>query len=108
MKKIMLLTALLVIVVAGMVHAQNTPLVDQRQQVQRSRIREGIATGEVTRPEAARLRAEQRHIRRAERRAKADGTVTPKERARLHQKQNRASRDIRRQKHDGQQRPNAN
>jgi len=85
--------------------AQETPVVDQRQQNQRARIRGGVASGEVTRREAARLRAEQRHIRRTERRAKADGKVTRRERAKINRKQNRASRDIRRQKNDAQQRP---
>jgi phage protein D len=87
-------------------HAQQTPGVDTRQQQQRTRIREGVASGELNRGEAAKLRAEQRHIRRAECRAKADGKVTPTERAKLHRKQNRAGRDIRRQKHDQQERVN--
>jgi hypothetical protein len=100
MKKIILITSMLMIVMIGMVKAQSTPAVDERQQNQRARIREGVASGEVTRPEAQRLRAEQHHIRRAERRAKADGEVTPRERARLQRKQNQASRDIRKQKHD--------
>ncbi len=86
--------------------AQETPRVDERQQAQRGRIRQGAASGELTRSETRRLRAEQRHIRRSERRAKADGVVTSRERAKLQQKQNRASRDIRRQKHDRQDRPN--
>jgi hypothetical protein len=73
---------------------------DERQAVQRARIRKGVTSGEVTRPEARRLRSEQRHIRRVERRAEADGIVTRKESAKLRRKQNRASRDIRRQKND--------
>lgn len=106
MKKIILLASLLLILLVGMVKAQSTPVVDKRQQNQRARIREGSASGEITRSEAKRLKAEQRHIRRTERRAKADGEVTDRERAKLQRKQNKASRDIRRQKHDGQSRPN--
>jgi len=64
-----------------------------------------VSSGEVTRVEAAKLRSEQRQIRRTERRAKADGKVTRRERANLQRKQNQASRDIRRQKHDAQERP---
>ncbi len=100
----MLITGFLVAMVAGIAEAQQTPRVDQRQHAQRARVRQGINSGEVTRPEAARLRAEQRHIRRSERRAKADGEVTAQERVRLHQRQNKVSRDIRRQKHDEQSR----
>jgi hypothetical protein len=106
MKKIILLASLMMVMIAGMVKAQSTPVVDERQQVQRARIRQGVASGEVTRPEAKRLRTEQRHVRRTERRVKADGEVTPRERAKLQRKQNKVSRDIRRQKHDPQTRPN--
>ncbi len=106
MKKIILLVSLMMVMIAGMVKAQSTPVVDERQRAQHARIRQGVASGEVTRPEAKRLRAEQRHVRRTERRVKADGEVTPRERAKLQRKQNKVSRDIRRQKHDPQTRPN--
>jgi hypothetical protein len=89
---------------AGIVNAQSTPLVDERQENQRALIRQGAASGEVTRAEAAKLRSEQRRIKRAERRAKADGEVSRKERMALHRKQNHASRTIRREKHDAQDR----
>jgi hypothetical protein len=105
MKKVMLLASVLFMMTCSAVYAQdNTPLVDKRQESQQSRIRQGVGSGEVTRAEARRLRAEQRHIRRAERRAKADGEVTGRERAKLQRKQNKASRDIRRQKRDRQER----
>lgn len=108
MKKIIVILSLLVIGIVLNTKAQTTPGVDAREQNQRARIQSGVASGEVTRSEAARLRHEQRHIRRTERRAKADGTVTPRERRRLQHEQSRASRDIRRQKHDRQERPAAN
>ena len=100
----MVIAAFLTLMVASAAEAQRTPRVDQRQQIQRTRIRSGATSGEVTRAEAARLNTEQRHIRGAERRAKADGKVTREERVRLHRKQNKVSRDIRRQKHDEQER----
>ena len=87
--------------------AQNTPAVDQRQDMQKQRIREGVASGELTRHEAVNARQDQRKIRRTERRAKADGVVTTGERARVHRKQNKANREIRRDKHDVQDRPYA-
>jgi hypothetical protein len=104
MKKIML-GSLFFLFVAVFAHAQSTPVADKREQNQRARIREGAASGETTRAETAKLKSEQRHIRRTERRAKADGRVTPAERANLQRKQNKASRDIRRQKHDAQEKP---
>jgi hypothetical protein len=98
--------AIFLLLMAGKSFAQSTPVADERQQAQQARIREGVVSGDLSRAETARLRAEQRHIRRTERRAKADGKVTARERAKIQQKQNRASRDIRRQKNDGQGRGN--
>jgi hypothetical protein len=102
MKKIIGIAILTVVATIYSYAQEHTPVVNQRQQNQRARIREGRVSGELTRKETARLRAEQRHIRRTERRAKADGTVTSGERAKITRKQNRASRDIRRQKSDPQ------
>lgn len=89
------------------VNAQSTPRVNERQHNQHARIRHGIASGELTRREAANAIHDQRHIRRAERRVKADGHVTRRERARLHRQQNQASRELRRNKHDVQSRAGA-
>ena len=99
MKKI-LFGSLLVLFLAGIAQAQTTPAVDGRQAAQRSRINQGVASGEVTRIEAAKLRSEQRRIKRTERRAKADGRVTRNERVELHRRQNQAGRKIRSEKHD--------
>ena len=68
--------------------------VDRRQAAQQSRIQHGARHGELTRGELRRLRAGQRHVRRAERMAKSDGVVTPRERAYLERLQDRQSRRI--------------
>ena len=81
---------------------------DNRQGAQRARIQEGIKSGELTKKEAAGLRGQQRHIRRAEKRAEADGVVTPEEKAKLERKQDRASHQIYKQKHDEQDRGDQN
>lgn len=92
--------AFLLVTGASICEAQVTPQVDTRQYGQRARIRNGLATGELNRPEAHRLRREQRHIRRVERRAKADGHVSGRERMKLHRKQKMASRHIRKERID--------
>lgn len=99
--------ALLLVLMIGFIFIGNksyaqteTKRADVRQNVQRVRIADGRIDGEVTRREAAALNAEQRHIRRAERRAKSDGEVTRNEKRRLERKQNRANRHIRRAKHN--------
>lgn len=81
-----------------------TPRVDQRQANQRARIQQGVRSGELTRGEASRLRAGQRHVNRVERRAKADGVVTGRERAHLNHAQNVQSRHIARLKHNARTR----
>ena len=81
-----------------------TPRLDQREHHQRERIYNGVASGELTRPETRRLAAGQAHLVRAESRAKSDGVVTSRERAHLQHEANKQSRRIYRQKHDRQDR----
>ncbi len=84
---------------------KRTPVIRERQANQRARIHEGVKSGELTRPEAAHLRKEQRKINRDVATAKKDGTVTPAERRKITREQNRASRDIARKKHNNRTRP---
>ncbi|HKU89772.1 MAG TPA: hypothetical protein VJP84_08255 [Steroidobacteraceae bacterium] len=81
-----------------------TPRLDHRETHQANRIYNGVANGELTRPEARRLSAGQAHLYRAEARAKSDGVVTSRERAHLQHEANQQSRRIYRQKHDAQDR----
>ena len=105
MKRIILLFAMLTFG-AVYVNAQTqTPVVDQRQQNQKARIKDGVASGELTGRETAQSVRDQRRIRRTERRAKSDGVVTDKEKAHLQHKQNKASRQLKRNKNDAQQQP---
>jgi hypothetical protein len=109
MKTLPLITAALLGLVGVAVTAQtaaapgtNTPRIDQRQAKQEQRIDSGVASGQLTTPEAHRLQHEQAHIDKAEDRAKSDGSVTAKERKHLTRMQNHASHDIHHQKHDKQ------
>jgi hypothetical protein len=79
--------------------------INDRQQNQRARIRQGVRNGELTRREAGRLQARQARIRVNEAYARRSGGVfTARERARIQRQQNRSSRQIFRQKHDRQDR----
>ena len=101
MRKTMLAVAFVSVVIAASSYAQTvTPRVDKREARQQARIRQGVKSGELTGPEAAKLERQQGRIRRDESRAKADGVVTPKERARLAREQNRASKNIHAKKHN--------
>jgi hypothetical protein len=81
------------------------PMVNARQGAQQARVAQGVRSGELTRPEAAKLRQQERAVRAEERAYKADGKLTPAERKDLHQDLNQASKDIYQQKHDAQARP---
>ena len=91
------------VLVSATVHA-GTPVLDQRQQQQKQRIKEGVRSGELTRPEARRLVRGQVELRKDERAAKADGVVTARERAKLQHEADQQSRRIYKQKHDAQDR----
>jgi len=77
----------------------------QRDVNQQRRIEQGVASGELTNREAARLERGQARDNAAQARAGADGSVGPNEQRRLQRQENRQSRRIYREKHDAQQRP---
>jgi hypothetical protein len=72
------------------------------QATARASIRQGARSGELTRAEAARLRAREAGITADKRAARVDGVVTPGERREIRGDERRTSRAIYRQKHDGQ------
>jgi hypothetical protein len=79
--------------------------INRRERRQRARIADGARSGELTRREARRLRAGERHIQREERRyRRSDGQLSRWERRDLQRDLNRQSRRIQRQKHDEQDR----
>ena len=92
------------LIVAGPLFA-GTPGLDGREHHQAQRIRQGVHSGELTRPETRRLVRSEARLHRNEARAKSDGVVTSRERARLQHEANVESRRIYRQKHDAQARP---
>lgn len=104
MKKRIMFAALFVLGFTMASFAQNTPVVDKREANQKARIKEGVKSGEITKHEAKNLAKQQRHVKKAEAKAKADGEVTAAERAKLDRKQDRASKNIAKQKHDKQDR----
>ena len=77
--------------------------INRREHRQQVRIHQGIRSGELTRPEARRLEAQQAKIRIDERIARRNG-LTANERERLQRELNRANQNIYRQKHDRQDR----
>ena len=79
-----------------------TPIANARERNQKDRINQGVASGELNRREAARMRGREAGLTAEKRAAKADGVVTRDERQDIRRTENRDSRAIYRQKHDGQ------
>jgi uncharacterized membrane protein YebE (DUF533 family) len=77
--------------------------INEREARQREAIRRGVASGDLTRREADRLRSEQHRIERMEQRARADGNFTPQERARIDRRLDNSARHIRHEMNDRQQ-----
>ncbi len=100
MKKLLLVLGLVTGIFA--IAQAQTPVIKARQVNQHQRINQGIRSGELTRTEAKRLKAEQRHIQLEKQMAKADGIVTRQERKHIKREQRQSSRDIYRQKTDPQ------
>jgi hypothetical protein len=96
--------ALSVLAIGNLSHASRAGV---RNQNQAGRIEQGVKSGELTRPEARKLRREEKRIHGAEAKAKSDGTVTPEEKAKIEAMQDKASKNIYDQKHDDQVRPNS-
>lgn len=81
--------------------------IQQRKENQQRRIAQGVASGQLTAREAARLERREaalNHEERAMRRANG-GTLTPGDRAVINHQQNRLSEGIYRLKHNARHRP---
>lgn len=81
-----------------------TPVIKKTAREERARIKQGVESGELTKREARKLKAEQADIHQDIKAAKADGVVTPAERKDIKQDQRQASRRIYKNKHDRQER----
>lgn len=88
----------------GPVTGVRSPGINKRQVNQKSRIGQGIRSGELTRGEVHRLGHQQARIHRKEAHFKSDGKFTKRERVNVHRSQNRASKNIYRKKHNARKR----
>lgn len=74
--------------------------INARQERQAKRIRQGVRSGELIRPEAKRLRQQQRRIASLEHEFRSDGRFSKKERRIIQAKLDKASERIYRLKHN--------
>lgn len=77
-----------------------TPRGDKRMDVQKTRIKNGVKNGSLTKKETARIRSQRKQIKSKARVAKSDGVVTRKERHSLRRDLNKSSKTIYRSKHN--------
>ena len=71
---------------------------------QHQSIRQGVKSGELTRPEAKNLREDQKDLHQDIKLAKSDGKITPGERKIIRKEENKDSREIYRKKHNERER----
>ena len=102
MKRTLLALAALATVAAAPLAAQAAPWqsVNQRQANLEQRINQGIRTGQISRPEAARLRGEFKSISRLETSYRRSHGLSMRERADLDARFDRLSRQIQAERHD--------
>jgi hypothetical protein len=79
-------------------------VIANRQSRQQTRIAQGVASGQLTPRETARLEGREAALNRTIARLGSDGSLSPSDRLRIESRQNRISRGIYRQKHDAQSR----
>ncbi|MBI3149738.1 MAG: hypothetical protein HYZ17_14620 [Betaproteobacteria bacterium] len=82
--------------------SETAPRANARQANQDARIDQGVASGSLTKREAARLEKGQQHVQNIENKALADGKVTKVEKLRIEKAQDVQSARIAKQKHDRQ------
>lgn len=77
--------------------------IENRKERQKARVAEGVKSGELTKKEAAEIRARERNLNKQIREDRKDGGgLTPLERAKIEKRQDNISKDIYKQKHDAQ------
>lgn len=108
MKRVLLsiaaVSAVLVSLPAAASAAPWRPIAERQANLEH-RIDRGVRTGELTRPEAARLRAEFRDVARLEAQyRRTDGRLTPGERRDLDRRYDRLSDHVYAERHDSQDR----
>ena len=81
--------------------------IQERKENQQDRIAQGVASGELTARETARIEGKESELNQETRdmRALDGGKLTPQDRATVNQQQNKLSKQIYEQKHDEQTQP---
>ena len=91
------------VMMATMIAAASAQTIKDRQENQQNRIGQGVASGELTPRETARVERREANLNQTIRKdRRTGGHLTAAERRQINRRQNSISRGIRRQKHDAQ------
>jgi CRISPR/Cas system-associated endoribonuclease Cas2 len=101
MKKMVILSALALVLASAIPSFAQTYRSEARENRQEDRIRRSFSRGELTPRELRNLAREQRRIDRAQNWMARDGHISARERRRIEQLQDRASRNIARKSNNG-------
>jgi len=104
MKKIIFSLVCLFLISSASAFAQSTKAITKTQKLQKHKIKQGVKSGELTKREVKKLKAQQRNIQKTKLRVKADGIVTKREKKTIMAKQKRANKTIYREKHNAAKR----
>lgn len=88
------------ILFATQLSAQQVQQEDKNLRGERKRVVQGIKSGEITKPEAAKIKKEMRDVKQATQAAKADGKVTKAEKKEIARQDQQLDRTIHRTKHN--------
>ena len=99
-----LTSAVLILMPAFAQDNEGKGVINQRKENEKDRIQAGVKDGSLTKAEAARLKAEEKHVNKEIRRDRKDGDLTAKEKAKITKDQNKLSKNIYQQRHDKQTR----
>jgi len=100
MKNTLFIFASLLLIVSVTLAQTKTPQINKTRKNQVERIKDGVKSGELTKPETKVLAKEQKHIQKEKAAAKADGKVTKAEKKHIAKDQAKASKDIAKLKHN--------
>jgi hypothetical protein len=96
-----LVVVMVLVFAAGLVFAgTDTPVINARQQTQKARIAQGVASGALTKKEAKRLKNGEKSIQADKKAMKSSGKITKTERKYLKKRLNNESKKIYRLKHN--------
>lgn len=97
MKRLLISIAAAMVLAPAMIGQE---VVKERESNQKARVKQGVASGELTKQEARSIAKDEHKVNKEMKAAAADGTVTAGEKAKITKDQTKVSKKIARDKHN--------